>query len=35
MNAVDKRGAFKTFLIGSNYKNLGELGSELVTTDND
>ena len=35
MNAVDERGGFKTFLIGSDYKNLGELRSELVTTDND
>lgn len=35
MDAVDKRGGFKTFLIGSDYKNLGELRSELVTTDND
>lgn len=35
MNAVDKRGGFKTFLIGSDYKNLGELRSELVRTDND
>jgi len=34
MDAVDKRGGFKTFLIGSDYKNLGELRSELVTTDN-
>jgi len=34
MSAVDERGGFKTFLIGSDYKNLGELRSELVTTDN-
>lgn len=34
MDAVDKRGGFKTFLIGSDYKNLGELRSELVTTEN-
>lgn len=34
MDAVDDRGAFKTFLIGSDYKNLGELRSELVKTDN-
>ncbi len=31
---VEKRGGFKTFLIGSDYKNLGALRSELVKTDN-
>lgn len=34
MNAVEDRGGFKTFLIGSDYKNLGALRSELVTTAN-
>jgi cytoskeletal protein RodZ len=34
MNTVEKRNGFKTFLIGSDYKNLGDLRSELVTTQN-
>jgi type VI protein secretion system component VasK len=34
MNEVEKRGGFKTFLIGSDYKNLGALRSELVKTQN-
>lgn len=34
MDKVENRGAFKTFLIGSDYKNLGALRSELVTTQN-
>ncbi|MHB9019555.1 MAG: hypothetical protein ACYC3G_01605 [Minisyncoccota bacterium] len=34
MGAVENRGGFKTFFIGSDYKNLGSLRSELVKTDN-
>ena len=34
MDKVEKRGGFKTFLIGSDYKNLGALRSDLVTTKN-
>ncbi len=34
MNAVETRGGFKTFLIGADYKNLGVLRSEIVTTEN-
>ncbi|HBM45395.1 MAG: hypothetical protein UT05_C0013G0014 [Parcubacteria group bacterium GW2011_GWF2_38_76] len=34
MDKVEKRGGFKTFLIGSDYKNLGALRSELVTAQN-
>ena len=34
MNTVEKRNGLKTFLIGSDYKNLGALRSELVTTQN-
>jgi hypothetical protein len=34
MEMVEKRGGFKTFLIGSDYKNLGALRSELMTTQN-
>jgi hypothetical protein len=34
MEQVEKRNGFKTFLIGSDYKNLGALRSELVTTQN-
>lgn len=34
INKVEKRGKFKTFLIGSDYKNLGELRSEMVKTRN-
>lgn len=31
---VEKREKWKTFLIGSDYENLGEIRSELVTTKN-
>jgi len=31
---VEDRSGFKTFLIGSDYKSLGELRSEIVTTEN-
>ncbi|MFC1615016.1 hypothetical protein ACFL22_00465 [Patescibacteria group bacterium] len=31
---IEKRGKFKTFLIGTDYKNIGALRSELVTTEN-
>lgn len=31
---VENRSALKTFLIGSDYKNLGQLRSEMVTTQN-
>ncbi len=31
---VEGRNSFKTFLIGSDYKNLGALRSEIVTTQN-
>lgn len=31
---VEKRNKIKTFLIGSDYKNLGAIRSELVTTKN-
>jgi len=34
MDMVEKRSGFKTFLTGSDYKNLGDLRSELVTTQN-
>ena len=34
MEKIEKRGGFKTFLIGSDYKNLGALRSDLVTTKN-
>lgn len=34
MEAVETRGKFKTFLIGTDYKNIGAIRSELVTTDN-
>ncbi len=34
MNRVENRGKLKSFLIGSDYKNLGQLRSELVTTQN-
>lgn len=36
-DAIDKiqsRGKFKTFLIGTDYKNIGELRSEMVKTGN-
>ncbi len=31
---VESRNSLKTFLIGSDYKNLGQLRSEIVTTQN-
>jgi len=31
---VENRSGFKTFFIGTDYKNLGALRSEMVTTDN-
>ena len=34
MVKIENRNALKTFLIGSDYKNLGALRSEIVTTDN-
>ena len=34
MQAVEARGGFKTFLIGTDYKNIGALRSEIVTTQN-
>lgn len=34
MEGIEKRGALRTFLIGSDYKNLGALRSDLVTTQN-
>jgi len=34
MEAVEARGGFKTFLIGTDYKNIGALRSEVVTTQN-
>ncbi|MCK9351203.1 MAG: hypothetical protein WCT49_00890 [Candidatus Paceibacterota bacterium] len=34
MEKVESRNGFKTFLIGSDYKNLGAIRSEIVTTQN-
>ncbi|MBU2110005.1 hypothetical protein KKB71_03615 [Patescibacteria group bacterium] len=34
MEKVEARGGFKTFLIGTDYKNIGALRSEVVTTQN-
>ncbi len=34
MIKIDSRGAFATFLIGSDYKNLGVLRSEMAKTEN-
>lgn len=34
MEKVETRGGFKTFLIGTDYKNIGALRSEVVTTKN-
>ncbi|OGY43500.1 MAG: hypothetical protein A3J62_04165 [Candidatus Buchananbacteria bacterium RIFCSPHIGHO2_02_FULL_38_8] len=31
---IETRGKFKTFLLGTDYKNIGALRSELVTTAN-
>lgn len=35
INAVEGRNKFKTFLIGTSYKNVGELRSQMVKTRND
>lgn len=34
MDKIETRSSFRTFLFGSDYKNLGALRSELVTSDN-
>lgn len=34
MEAVETRGKFRTFLLGTDYKNIGVLRSELVKADN-
>lgn len=34
MSKIEKRGKFKKFLIGDDYKNLGKIRSELATTSN-
>jgi len=34
MEKIEARNGFKTFLIGTDYKNIGALRSELVTTAN-
>lgn len=34
MEAVETRGKFRTFLFGTDYKNVGVIRSELVKTDN-
>lgn len=34
MEKVEARGGFKTFLIGTDYKNIGALRSEVITTQN-
>ena len=34
IEVVEARGGFKTFLIGTDYKNIGALRSEVVTTQN-
>ena len=34
MERIQKRGQFKTFLIGTDYKNTGALRSEMVQTQN-
>lgn len=34
MKRVEERSGFKTFFVGSDYKNLGALRSTIVTTDN-
>jgi Mg2+ and Co2+ transporter CorA len=34
MDEVEERSGFKTFFIGSDYKNLGALRSDLITTGN-
>jgi len=34
MEKVEARGGFKTFLVGTDYKNIGALRSEVVTSQN-
>jgi hypothetical protein len=34
IDAIKNRSAVKTFLIGTDYKNIGQLRSEMVKTDN-
>lgn len=34
IEAIETRGKFRTFLFGTDYKSVGVLRSELVTTDN-
>lgn len=34
MEKVESRSAFKTFLLGTDYKSVGAVRSEMVTTDN-
>jgi len=34
MDRIEERNRFKVFLIGSDYKNLGDLRSDLVTSQN-
>lgn len=34
MDKVENRSGLKTFFLGTDYKNLGALRSEMVTTDN-
>ncbi len=34
MTKIDNRNSFKTVLIGSDYKSIGQLRSEIVTTQN-
>jgi len=34
MEKVEDRGGLKTFFIGTDYKNLGDLRSAMVTTEN-
>ncbi|MFA6410078.1 MAG: hypothetical protein WCW26_00675 [Candidatus Buchananbacteria bacterium] len=34
MKKVENRSGFKTFFLGSDYKNLGDLRSTMVTTNN-
>lgn len=34
VSAVENRSPFKTFFLGTDYKNLGHLSSQMVTTQN-
>jgi microsomal dipeptidase-like Zn-dependent dipeptidase len=34
IDKIKNRNGFKTFLIGTDYKNVGQLRSEMVTTQN-